>query len=439
MTLIKKRHLAITLLLSTVISSQARAAGFALIENNASGQGNAYAGAAAIANDASTIWFNPAGMIRLQRDEIVVAGHLVVPKSDFKNGNTVDGFGNPVSGAEDDGGFNAMVPNFYYVNTINDEYKFGFGVTVPFGLATRYDDSWVGRYHTVETDLRTINLNPSIAYKVDDKLSVGGGINILFADVILTSVVDFGALIGLPQNADGFADLEADNFSSPDFGFNLSLLYQLDDATRIGLAYRSEITIKVDGTADFKVPSVAAAIPASTGAFVDTGLRGEVDLPQSLSLSVAHEMDKWTLLGDITWTGWSSFPELRIVYDNANQPDSVTTEDWEDSLRYSIGADYQYREDMVLRAGIAYDETPIPNATRRTPRIPGNSRRWLSFGIGYELNKTMYVDFGYSHLFVSDTAINNTFESSQPALNGTINGTYTASVDILSAQLSWNY
>jgi long-chain fatty acid transport protein len=243
----------------------------------------------------------------------------------------------------------------------------------------------------------------------------------------------------LPQGADGFADLQADNFSSPAFGFNFSLLYEINNATRVGLAYRSEITIDVDGTADFSVPSIAAAIPAGTGAFVDTGIKGSIDLPQSLSISVAHEMDKMTLLGDISWTGWSSFSELRIVYDNPAQPDSVTTEAWDDSLRYSVGLDFQYSDDMILRGGLAYDETPIPNANRRTPRVPGNSRRWLSFGLSYMIDTEFTVDVGYSHLFISDTAINNTFESSLPKLNGTIDGTYTASVDILSAQLRWNY
>ncbi len=433
------RHSILAVLFSLFATGQLHAAGFALIENSASGQGNAFAGAAATASDASTIWFNPAGMMRLDSDQLVAVGHLIVPKSDFNNGNTVDGLGNAVSGPEDDGGFNAIVPNLYYVYTINPDTRFGFGLTVPFGLATKYDDSWVGRYHTVETDLRTINLNPSIAYRVNSQLSVGGGISILFADVTLTSVVDFGALIGLPQGADGFADLEADNFGDPALGFNFSLLYELDKATRIGVAYRSEITIDVDGAADFSVPSIAAVIPTTNNVFVDTTIHGSIDLPQSLSVSVAHEMDKWTLLGDITWTGWSSFPELRIIYDNPAQPASVTTESWDDSFRYSIGADFQYSDDMILRGGIAYDETPVPGATRRTPRVPGNSRRWLSFGLSYMIDSAFTVDVGYSHLFISDAAINNTFESSQPALNGVINGSYEASVDIISAQVRWNY
>ena len=147
-------------------------------------------------------------------------------------------------------------------------------------------------------------------------------------------------------------------------------------------------------------------------------------------------MDKITYLADITWTGWSSFDELRIVYDSGVPTDTVTTEDWDDTLRYSVGFDYQYSDTMILRSGLAYDETPIPSPERRTPRIPGNDRTWLSFGLTYMLDDQSSIDVGYSHLFIDDTGINNTLESTAPPLNATLTGTYTASVDILSVQ--WN-
>ena len=147
-------------------------------------------------------------------------------------------------------------------------------------------------------------------------------------------------------------------------------------------------------------------------------------------------MDKITYLADITWTGWSSFDELRIVYDSGTPSPTVTTEDWDDTFRYSVGFDYQYSDKMVLRSGLAYDETPIPSPERRTARIPGNDRTWLSFGLTYMLDDQSSIDVGYSHLFIDDTEINNTLESSDPRLNATLTGTYTASVDILSVQ--WN-
>ena len=146
------------------------------------------------------------------------------------------------------------------------------------------------------------------------------------------------------------------------------------------------------------------------------------------------------MLADVTWTGWSSFDELRIEYDNPAQPDSVTTEGWEDTFRYSVGVNWQYSDKVTLRTGVAYDETAVPSAERRTPRIPGNDRTWLSFGGTYIINPEFTVDIGYSHIFINDTKINNTFESSQPALAATLTGTYEdVSADILSAQLRWNY
>jgi len=433
------RSLIMGSLLSCLIPSMGQAAGFALIENSASGQGNAYAGAAAHVTDASTIFFNPAGMMQLEGDSISIAGHFISPDATFtNNGSTLAG-GGTLDGADDDGGASAFVPNFYWVKSLDNEMKFGLGVQTLFGLATKYDPNWRGRYHAVETDLKTINFNPSIAYQVNDRLSIGGGLDLVIADIIFTSAIDFGTLSGVsPQLLDGSADLEGDNYSDPAFGVNFGLQYMVGPETVFGVSYRSEIDIDLSGDADFTVNPALGPNPFAP-AFEDTGINAGVTLPASLALSIAHQADKVTYLADITWTGWSSFDELRIVYDNPAQPDSVTTEDWDDTLRYSIGFDYQYSEKMVLRSGLAYDETPIPSPERRTPRIPGNDRTWLSFGLTYMLNDQSSIDVGYSHLFIDDTEIKNTLEIAPPAgaaLNATLTGTYSASVDILSVQ--WN-
>lgn len=440
----------------------AQASGFALIEMGARGQGNAYAGAAAYTPDASTIFFNPAGMMTLKDDQIAGALHLIMPKSDFTNDGSSAaeilgpappaGLGGPLLGPDDDGGKDAVVPNFYWVTTINDSTKFGLGVNAPFGLETSYDDDWVGRYHAVKSDLRTLNMNPSLAYRINDQVSIGGGLNIVFGDVELSNAVDFGAVCvaaagpgvctglgALPQQADGKAEFEADNADKISTGFNLGLLFEVSPQTAIGLAYRSEIEMKVDGKVDFTVPTNVQPVLAGTGLFEDGGIKAKVDLPASFSFSVSHKADRFTWLFDATWTGWSSFEELRIEYDNPAQPDSVTTEDWDDTMRYSVGLDYQYSDQWVLRTGLAYDETPIPSKERRTPRLPGNDRTWLSLGATYMASETMSWDFGYSHLFIKDAKIDNEFESSVPTLAATLTGDYEASVDIISVQFNWKY
>jgi len=389
-------------------------------------------------------------MMRLEGDSISIAGHFIAPDASFTNNGSTPSPALPappfpalLMGPNDDGGVSAFVPNFYWVKTLDDEMKFGLGVQTTFGLATKYDRGWVGRYHAVETELKTININPSIAYQVNDRLSVGGGLDVTLADIIFTSAIDIGAICtapalpcpATPQVNDGFADLTADNFSDPGFGFNFGLQYEVDMNTVLGLSYRSEIDLEVEGKADFTVPADSAVIPIATGLFLDSGINAKVTTPASLSLSASRKAGKVTYLADITWTGWSSFDELRIVYDNPAQPDTVTTHSWDDTFRYSIGFDYQYSGKMILRSGIAYDETPVPSPERRTARIPGTDRTWLSFGFSYILDDHSSIDMGYSHLFIDDVGINNTSEQAVP-LDATLTGTYEAAVDILSFQ--WN-
>ena len=432
------RSLFIGSLLTCLIPSAAQAAGFALIETNASGQGNAYAGAAANTMDASTIFFNPAGLMALENDHVVLASHLIMPDSSFTNNGSSAANGDPLTGGNDDGGFDAFVPNLYWVKTIDESMKFGLGVNTPFGLATKYNDDWVGRYHGVVSDLKTINVNPSLAYQVNEQLSIGGGVDVMLGTVELSSAIDFGAILGAPQSADGFVQFEGDNFGSLSLGLNFGIIYLISEQSKLGVAYRSEVKMEMEGDANFTVPPSASFLTAS-GLFIDSGISADLNLPQSLSFSYSREAEKITYLADITWTGWSSFEELRIVYDNPAQLPSVTTEDWDDTFRYSFGINYQYSDGVILRTGIAFDETPIPSAERRTPRLPGNDRTWLSFGANYILNKEMSIDVGYSHLFIDDMQIDNVFESSVPELAATLSGTYEAAVDIISVQFNWQY
>jgi long-chain fatty acid transport protein len=447
---IKLGSFILTSLLSLGNFSTAYAAGFALIEMNASGQGNAYAGAAAHTNNASTIFFNPAGMMNLEGQQLSFVAHVIDPSADFDNDGSslspaLGPFGGPLTGKDDDGGDTAFIPNFYWVKPINDDMSFGIGVNAPFGLKTEYDDKWVGRYHGILSDLKTLNFNPSLGYRVNDKLSIGGGLNMMLAKVDLTSAIDFGTLcIGAPgcapQSADGKAKLDGDNYDDLAFGFNLGFAYMISEQTTIGVAYRSEVDINVEGDADFKVPAVAqqGLSPIGKTVFIDTDLKADITLPASFSVSLAHQVSKFTWLADATWTGWSSFDELRIKYDNPAQSDTVTTEDWDDTMRYSIGLDYQYSDSLVLRTGLAFDETPIPNKEKRTPRLPGADRTWVSLGLTYLASSAISFDVGYSHLFIDDAKIDNTLETSVDALNSTLTGEYDGDVDILSAQLNWN-
>ncbi|MDP2266752.1 MAG: outer membrane protein transport protein [Thiobacillus sp.] len=395
------------------MASLTHAAGFALIEQNASGLGNAYAGQAASAQDASTIFFNPAGMTLLPDRQVVVAGHLIKPQEKFT------GSGTPVTAGVNDGGNGgdagglAIVPNAYFAYRLTPDIHVGIGMNAPFGLKTEYDSTWAGSTQGIKSELKTINLNPSIAWKASDSLSLGAGLSIQYAKATLTNRA--GLL--------GPLAVEGDDVG---WGFNLGALWKLNDTTRIGLAYRSEVDQKLEGTAKFSAnPGFNDRVTAS------------VTLPDSASLSLVHKMNpQLEFLADITWTGWSDFDELRIVRTNGALL-GVTTENWSDSYRYSVGVNYRMNDKLTLRTGLAYDETPVSD-TYRTVRIPDESRTWLAFGAQYRLSNKTSLDFGYAHLFVKDAKIDKT-EPAPGIGNVRVVGKYDASVDILSAQLTHNF
>lgn len=423
----------------SIVPVLSHAAGFALIEQNASGMGNAFAGGAAIAEDASTIFFNPAGLTRLKGTQIVVAGHFIKPTAKFSNeGSTgAASSGSPaLTGPNADGGTAAIVPNFYLSYADASPVTLGLGVNVPFGLSTVYDDNWVGRYHAVKSKLTTKNINPSIAYRVGEVFSVGFGVNMQAMEVTLSNAIDLGSLILAPQQHDGFVTLEGDNSGNIGLGWNIGFLLEPNSATRIGLSYRSQIDHKLRGNADFSVPN-SAALLTSTGLFTDSDISAEVTMPEMASLSAYHQINEsLALMADFTWTNWSVFEELRVKYANPSQPDSVTTQNWEEAYRGALGLSYAMNERFSLKAGLAYDQSPVPDEFR-TPRVPDNDRSWISFGVSHKAMENLSLDFGYSHLFVKDSKINNTFESSASALASTLKGSYSNSVDILSLQLNW--
>ncbi len=436
----------------TATSMNTQASGFAIIENSASGMGNAFAGAAAVAEDASTVYFNPAGLTNLSGTQLVGAGHIIIPTADFNNeGSYVNPAltgGTPIPGSltgkDDDGGTTAVVPNLYFATQINEQWFAGLGINAPFGLEVSYDDNWVGRYHATKSKLQTININPSIAYKANEFFSVGGGVSAQYIRATLSSRIDFGTVcmdkIGpaacastgaLPLQADGQGKVKGADWS---WGFNLGAMFNISEATRVGLSYRSSIAHEVEGNASYRVPdSFQAFLDKGFPVFSDTGVTSKMDVPESVSLSLFHQInDRFAILADATWTKWDRFDELRFVYDNPVQPDTAQPENWDNSMRYSLGMTYTHNDHLLFRVGTAYDETPIPSTDYRTPRIPGNDRTWLSFGVGYKFSEKLGMDLGYAHLFVDDTDINALDHGTGHQLVGS----YDADVDIFSAQLN---
>ena len=440
-------------------SSQAVSSGFALIEQGASGQGVAYAGAAAVGEDASTIFFNPAAMTRLSGQQIVLAGHFIAPTYDFTDRGSTTAFGTTIldstgtaQAPNSGGGQSAFVPNLYWAAALDNGLYLGLSVNVPFGLSTDYDNGWIGRYHGLKAEITTINVNPSIAWKATDSVSVGFGLSYQYIDVDISNNLDSAIFCGaatqvnpaadcsaytIPGNAaqDSLIGLTGDDSS---IGWNAGVLFDLSDKSRLGLAYRSAIKHDIEGTATYTLDSALATAVAGTPFLSTTSLTAGAELPETFSVSFVHDYNaKWSLLMDWTYTGWDSLGSIDIVQSGSIPGTDPSLElAFHNTNRFSIGGHYKPGNNWIFRAGWAYDEAPVRNDEQRTARVPDNDRRWLSLGFGYEASKAWSFDVGYSHLFISDTGINN---ASSGTSGATLLGTYEASVDILSAGVNFNF
>jgi long-chain fatty acid transport protein len=451
-------------------STMAIASGFAIIEQSVSGLGNAFSGGAASAEDATTVFFNPAGMTRLDGQQISAGVHVIIPSAKFTTTSAPtnaagapirDAAGNPIASgtATDDAGQTGVVPNLYYTNKLSEKWSVGLGVNAPFGLATEYDKTWAGRYHAVESAVAAININPNIAYQATERLSLAAGVSAQYIDVTLSSMVDGGlinanlaalgspaanlAMAADPTNLsnpanDIFGENTADDWG---YGYNLGLLYQFNEDTRAGLSYRSQIKHKVTGEITTSVPATVANL-AAAGLFAEQSINGSITLPSSASVSIFHQVnDRLALMGDVSWTEWSTFEQLVINFEGpgiAGSPNSTTTENWEDTWRYSLGASYKASEALTLRTGVAYDESPIIDEFR-TPRIPDEDRTWVSLGCSYQFTDALSADISYAHLFVPDSTLSKTTTTPEDAGRGNLQGEYENQVDIASIQMNYRF
>lgn len=413
----KLKIISVSVLLSAVTGT-ASAAGFAIKEQSITSLGRAFAGSAAAAEDASTIFFNPAGLTYLERTEVDMGMNYIKPQSEYRDeGSTINGVIPLTGGDGGDAGREAFVPNFYLAHPVNDKVTVGLGISAPFGLVTEYRDDWVGKYLAVKSEMLTVNFNPSIAFKATDKLSLGFGLSAQYIDVKLSQMADLG---GDPNVADAKAKLKGDDWG---YGFNLGLIYQATDDTRLALAYRSKITNTLEGDGTLKTLSGTT--------ISDENIEADLDLPETLSFAIHHDInDKWAILADATWTRWSRFEEL-VIESDGPLLSTEKAEDWENSMRYGIGLSYKHNDKWQFRTGVAYDETPIPNSQRRTARIPGTDRTWLAFGASYQVTDSLIIDAAYAHLFMDDPKI----DESEKVYN--LKGSYDASVDIVGLQLRW--
>jgi len=437
---VKKNVLAVSIAsaLSFVAAEHARAAGFALQEQGISGLGNAYAGAAAVAEDATTVWFNPAGMSRLAPGQhFVIGAAAIAPSWKFNDKGSVVALGsNPAkNGNGGDAGDTAYVPNAYFVMSLNPTWSVGVGVSVPFGLKTEYDPNWIGRFQGIKSEVKTYNVNPAVSYKVSDALSLGFGVSYQHGQVDVLTGVNLGSV------APG---LEGQNKISVDgdaWGFNAGALFNLSPATRLGVHYRSSLDYSLDGNTSFS--GVPAGVQAADPRTRDGNVKLDLKTPDSLAFSVAHRMnEKIELLGDVTWWKWSNIKSQPVVRTDgpiSGATLSTLTFNFDDTYRLSIGANYTLSQQWKLKVGLAYDQTPVPNAESRSVRLPDSDRYWLSAGAKYQMSKAGALDFGYTYVQAKDADINNIQNTPPTAANGNVIGTYKASVHVLGVQYQHSF
>jgi long-chain fatty acid transport protein len=348
------------------------------------------------------------------------------------------------------GGEAAIVPNLYYVQPLSERIYFGVGLNAPFGLTTKYDPNWIGRYQAVKSEILTLNLNPAFAFVVNEHLSVGAGLSINYIEAELSNAIDFAAVCAAAAGGacpngsipgqgmyDGFVVNEANDTS---VGVNIGLLWSPSEATRIGLAYRSQINHSLIGHADFSPPATLGGFEALgplgvalNAAFADSDITASVSLPDTASISVFHRLShNVSVVGDLSWTDWADIPELRLEFDNPLTPGSAETLNWEDAWRISAGVIVDLNERWTVRAGYAYDESPVPDAAVRTSRLPDNDRQWVALGLSHRFSRVVSVDLGYAHLFIRDTAIVRVGSTAT-----LLDGTFDSAANVVSLQVNY--
>ncbi len=406
------------------IGTLSHAAGFALLEQNASGAGVAYAGKAAIAEDASSAWFNPASMARLKERQVVVGGHYIDLNAKFRDEGTTTPPAMAATPGRNVGDFGeeGYIPNFHLVVPFNDKINFGLSVATPFGLKTDYEQDWIGRFQGITSDIKTLNINPSASYQVNDQWSVGAGVSVEKLDAKLSASSVLGA------GVESMTTIAGDGWG---YGFNLGAMGQITPATRVGVAYRSSIEHDLNGNVTFAGAGV-----------LNSDLAAKIRLPASLALSSVTALDsKWQVLTDATWTEWSTIQQLNFQRVNAVGPAAgvpipVQDYEWKNSWRFAVGGIYKYSDTINLKAGVAYDITPVPDE-RRKVRLPDENRITLALGSQYKFDKATTFDVAFQYIMPDKAKVDSTEGAggTQSRVLGTVEG----EAIVLSGQVAYKF
>ena len=359
------------MMVAGAFATQTYAAGFQLSEQSAIQMGRAMAGAGVVGDDLSAVHYNPAGMTLLSGTRMQATGTWVAVNLDYESH---DG-----SVTENGRLKGQIIPAGFLTHQINDSLWAGLGLTVPYGMGTEYGEDWEGRERGTESMILTFDINPNLAWKVNDKLSVGGGISLQYAKA------ELGMGMGPMQ-----ANVKGDSWA---WGWNVGLMFQPVETVRLGLAYRSHIAHNAEGHTDVKSPLN-----------LTSDMKVRIKTPDTVTLSATWEAtDALRLSGTARWSKWSNFRTLDVQNLDFNGTPyakfaNVPVENnWDDTWFFSVGADYKLNGQWTVRGGVAYDQGPVENQYRMAV-IPDTDRVWFSGGASYKYTDNLTFDFGATYI-----------------------------------------
>ena len=415
--------------ISIIASSAVHAGAFSLYtESSAVALGNYAAGIAAEAADASTGWYNPAGLVLLGKQQVVFSGAGVFPSTKLTGTSAFSTVGVPpyvqsFSGLQ--GGKDAFVPSLHYALPLGERAAFGLSIVSPFGLSTQYDENSPVRYAATNTELLTVNVSPELGAKLTDNFAVGAGLDLQWAEV------KFNRMLGAPATNQFIEEFNPNIFPayldslsynkghSFGVGFHAGLMTMFNDNhTRLGLNYQSKVKHSFNGYSQLTGRLADPLITNSSAVFRSNSLfSNDVELPNVVTLSGYQDVnDRLALLGSIVYTGWDVFKTIKLNNVAAFSSDlmeqvlvnSTTAENYRNSWRAALGANYQLNQQWKLRVGGGYDQTPTINSARDV-RLPDANRWALSVGTHYQMRPSLGFDLGYTYLFaVNDPLVNKT-------------------------------
>lgn len=441
------------------------AGGFSLNEQSASAMGVANAGAAANPENATTVFFNPAGMSQLSGTNISFGAAVldITAELDGSTGTATDAMGQPVNGGNG-GDFVplAVLPNFYLTHEVNDWMDVGFGIHAPYGLKADYDDDFIGRFFADKTELTAIAFSPSIALNDGNGFSLGFGVNLMYAEGRLSKFQDYSEseakvrALGYsgPAFDEGYVDIQGDDLAAT---FSFGMLWEVNERTQLGLSAQTGTRLELEGDAtltNMPQASIGAGGLAIAIADVSEDVVVPLEIPESITFGARHRLtDTVTLLGGATWAKWSRFVALDVISREDNGVISAAgsakygadgyvghvSENWDDTWQFNVGTIWQVSPAWALKAGYAYDQSPVPEAFR-TARIPSDDRQWLSLGTQYaDAQSGWTVDVAAGMLLFDDVEVDEIERTvdDKPVGNGArFNGIYELDAWNVAVQLS---